>query len=75
MIHGLGERSPSIESLMALTNLYHCSTDYLLGLIFCSFYSDITTSACSSVDLRCAITIVVRFSINRSKASFTNCSA
>lgn len=27
-----GERSPSIESLMALANLYHCSTDYLLGL-------------------------------------------
>ena len=25
------ERTPSAESLMALANLYHCSTDYLLG--------------------------------------------
>ncbi len=27
-----GERTPSVENLMALANLYHCSTDYLLGL-------------------------------------------
>ena len=27
-----GERTPSVEVLMALANLYHCSTDYLLGL-------------------------------------------
>ena len=26
-----GERTPSVENLMALANLYHCSTDYLLG--------------------------------------------
>ena len=26
-----GERTPSVENLMALDNLYHCSTDYLLG--------------------------------------------
>lgn len=26
-----GERTPSVEILMALANLYHCSTDYLLG--------------------------------------------
>lgn len=26
-----GERSPSLESLVALSNLYNCSTDYLLG--------------------------------------------
>lgn len=25
-------RTPSVENLMALANLYHCSTDYLLGL-------------------------------------------
>ena len=25
------ERVPSTENLMALANLYHCSTDYLLG--------------------------------------------
>ena len=25
------ERTPSVENLMALANLYHCSTDYLLG--------------------------------------------
>lgn len=27
-----GERTPSLENLMALANLYKCSTDYLLGL-------------------------------------------
>lgn len=27
-----GERTPSVEILMALANLYQCSTDYLLGL-------------------------------------------
>lgn len=27
-----GERTPSVENLMALANLYHCTTDYLLGL-------------------------------------------
>ena len=26
-----GERTPRVENLMALANLYHCSTDYLLG--------------------------------------------
>ena len=26
-----GERAPSVEMLMALARLYHCSTDYLLG--------------------------------------------
>lgn len=26
-----GERTPSVESLIALARLYHCSTDYLLG--------------------------------------------
>lgn len=26
-----GERTPSVENLMALASLYHCSTDYLLG--------------------------------------------
>lgn len=26
------ERVPSVENLMALATLYHCSTDYLLGL-------------------------------------------
>ena len=27
-----GERTPSIEILIALAHLYHCSADYLLGL-------------------------------------------
>lgn len=27
-----GERTPSVENLMSLANLYKCSTDYLLGL-------------------------------------------
>ena len=26
-----GERTPSVEILVALARLYHCSTDYLLG--------------------------------------------
>ena len=26
------ERTPSLEKLMALANLYHCSVDYLLGI-------------------------------------------
>lgn len=28
-----GERTPSVENLMALARLYHCSTDYLLGFV------------------------------------------
>lgn len=28
-----GERTPSTEILLALSYLYHCSTDYLLGKI------------------------------------------
>lgn len=27
-----GERTPSVENLIALARLYRCSTDYLLGL-------------------------------------------
>ena len=27
-----GERTPSVENLMALASLYRCSTDYLLGI-------------------------------------------
>jgi len=27
-----GERTPSVEVLMSLANLYCCSTDYLLGI-------------------------------------------
>ena len=27
-----GERTPSLEMLVALANLYRCSTDFLLGL-------------------------------------------
>ena len=26
-----GERTPSVENLLALSSLYRCSTDYLLG--------------------------------------------
>lgn len=26
-----GERTPSLENLLAFARLYHCSTDYLLG--------------------------------------------
>ena len=28
----IGERTPSVEVLMALASLYHCSVDYLLGI-------------------------------------------
>lgn len=27
-----GERTPSLEILISLAHLYHCSTDYLLGI-------------------------------------------
>lgn len=27
-----GERTPSVENLMALASLYNCSVDYLLGI-------------------------------------------
>lgn len=27
-----GERTPSVENLIMLARLYHCSTDYLLGI-------------------------------------------
>lgn len=27
-----GERTPSIENLISLAHLYHCSADYLLGI-------------------------------------------
>ncbi len=27
-----GERTPSVEILLLLAQLYHCSTDYLLGI-------------------------------------------
>ena len=39
-----GERSPSLESLIALANLYHCSTDYLLGLETSSVKQPLDTS-------------------------------
>ena len=26
-----GERTPSVEILLSLANIFHCSTDYLLG--------------------------------------------
>lgn len=37
-----GERTPSVECLMALAGLYRCSTDYLLGIDkgSCSSYID-----------------------------------
>ncbi len=36
-----GERTPSLESLISLAAVYHCSTDYLLGL---SRKTDLDTS-------------------------------
>lgn len=27
-----GERTPSVENLLALASIFHCSTDYLLGI-------------------------------------------
>ena len=40
-----GERTPSVENLMALAGLYRCSTDYLLGLDNTSTSSSIDTSS------------------------------
>ena len=39
-----GERTPSVECLMALAGLYRCSTDYLFGIVktYCSSYIDTT---------------------------------
>lgn len=39
-----GERTPSAEALLALSYLYHCSTDYLLGK------KDSARSDCIEVD-------------------------
>lgn len=44
-----GERTPSVECLMALAGLYRCSTDYLLGLdkTNCSSYIDTSNLSAS----------------------------
>ncbi len=39
-----GERNPSLENLLALSYLYRCSTDYLLGKEKEVFYESIDTS-------------------------------
>lgn len=41
------ERTPSVENLMALAGLYHCTTDYLLGLTRENKY-DLDTSMLNS---------------------------
>ena len=33
-----GERTPSVENILALSYLYKCSTDYLLGLEDINYY-------------------------------------
>ncbi|MBQ6815427.1 MAG: helix-turn-helix transcriptional regulator [Lachnospiraceae bacterium] len=43
-----GERTPSVEILMALASLYRCSTDYLLGLDKSNCASYIDTSNLSA---------------------------
>lgn len=43
-----GERTPSVEILMALAGLYRCSTDYLLGLDKSNCTSYIDTSNLSA---------------------------
>lgn len=43
-----GERTPSVECLMALAGLYRCSTDYLLGLDKSNCTSYIDTSHLSA---------------------------
>ena len=40
-----GERTPSVENLMALAGLYRCSTDYLLGLDNINASSSIDTAS------------------------------
>ena len=39
-----GERTPSLENLLALSYLYRCSTDYLLGKEKEIFFETIDTS-------------------------------
>lgn len=43
-----GERTPSVENLMALAGLYRCTTDYLLGLDKSNCTSYIDTSNLSA---------------------------
>lgn len=43
-----GERTPSVECLMALAGLYRCSTDYLLGIDKNDCTSFIDTSSLSA---------------------------
>lgn len=42
-----GERTPSLENLIALARLYHCSTDYLLGFD-CDDHTSLDTSMLNS---------------------------
>ncbi len=47
-----GERNPSLENLLALSYLYRCSTDYLLGKEKEVFIETVDTSALSPLQVQ-----------------------
>lgn len=59
-----GERTPSTESLLALSYLYHCSTDYLLGKQTGSALNTIDVSGLNDQQIR-AVTALVESIRNR----------
>lgn len=48
-----GERSPSLENLLALSYMYRCSTDYLLGKDKEVFFETIDTSNLTPLQIQC----------------------
>ncbi|WP_034475769.1 helix-turn-helix domain-containing protein [Butyrivibrio proteoclasticus] len=47
-----GERTPSLENLLALSYLYRCSTDYLLGKEKEIFFETIDTSSLNQLQVQ-----------------------
>ena len=52
MIHGFGERTPSLENLVTLANFYRCSTDYLLGFEKCTHSATLDVSGLSEEQIQ-----------------------
>ena len=53
-----GERMPSIENLKSLAQLYHCSSDYLLGLTTQSSPTLIDVSALNAEQISAQHTLI-----------------
>lgn len=47
-----GERNPSLENLLALSYLYRCSTDYLLGKDKEVFFETVDTSSLNALQIQ-----------------------